>query len=463
MSLSPIKVAVVGHTNTGKTSLLRTLTRDAEFGEVSYSPSTTRHVEGTALLVNARTIIELYDTPGLEDSIGLLDELDRLVEGKRVDGRALLHKFLNSNLAKREFEQEAKVLRQVLASDLALYVIDARDQLHGKFRDELTILAYTARPVMPVLNFVASEDAKLDKWRDYLARINLHAIVDFDTVVFDHKGERRLLEKMQTLLDHHYGLLQLLIDDREAQWDSQKITAAKLLAELLIDVTAYRIRISSKDERQQQSSSELLKETTCRHEQRCINDLLRLFRFSPEDFEAGVLSATEGKWERNLFDPETLKEFGISVGGSAAKGGMIGLMVDLFSGGMSLGAATALGAGIGAVWGGTREYGQKMVDQVRGYSELCVANATIGLLALRQIQLIRALLRRGHASQTKIAVESTDNPSIWHKGELPNELKQARYHPEWSKLSSRRRLAFSEDERRNRVIDTLSQRLLSQF
>ena len=41
----PLKLAVVGHTNVGKTSLLRTLTRDVGFGEVSHRPSTTRHVE----------------------------------------------------------------------------------------------------------------------------------------------------------------------------------------------------------------------------------------------------------------------------------------------------------------------------------------------------------------------------------------------------------------------------------
>ncbi|HLS42613.1 MAG TPA: GTPase, partial [Paenalcaligenes sp.] len=39
-----LRLAVVGHTNTGKTSLLRTLTRDANFGEVRNSPGTTRHV-----------------------------------------------------------------------------------------------------------------------------------------------------------------------------------------------------------------------------------------------------------------------------------------------------------------------------------------------------------------------------------------------------------------------------------
>ena len=39
----PLTLAVVGHTNVGKTSLLRTLTRDVGFGEVSHRPSTTRH------------------------------------------------------------------------------------------------------------------------------------------------------------------------------------------------------------------------------------------------------------------------------------------------------------------------------------------------------------------------------------------------------------------------------------
>ena len=32
-------------------------------------------------------------------------------------------------------------MRQVLASDVALYVIDARDRVLGKHRDELDILA----------------------------------------------------------------------------------------------------------------------------------------------------------------------------------------------------------------------------------------------------------------------------------------------------------------------------------
>ena len=87
----PLKLAVVGHTNVGKTSLLRTLTRDVGFGEVSHRPSTTRHVEGARLSVDGEPLLELYDTPGLEDAIALLDYIERLERpGERLDGPARL-------------------------------------------------------------------------------------------------------------------------------------------------------------------------------------------------------------------------------------------------------------------------------------------------------------------------------------------------------------------------------------
>ncbi len=160
MTLPLVKVAVVGHTNTGKTSLLRTLTRDVEFGEVSDRPATTRHVEGTSVSVDGETLLELYDTPGLEDSIGLLDHLEAMRGGRRVEGIELIKGFLAAPEARGAFSQEAKAIGRVLQSDIALYVIDARDRVLGKHRDELDILARCARPVVPVLNFTASADAR---------------------------------------------------------------------------------------------------------------------------------------------------------------------------------------------------------------------------------------------------------------------------------------------------------------
>lgn len=85
MNKQPLSLAVVGHTNTGKTSLLRTLLRDSGFGEVKNAPSTTRHVEEAAISDGADTLVFLYDTPGLEDAGGVLEWLENHTDN-RSDG-----------------------------------------------------------------------------------------------------------------------------------------------------------------------------------------------------------------------------------------------------------------------------------------------------------------------------------------------------------------------------------------
>ena len=81
----PLHIAVVGHTNAGKTSLLRTLTRQVSFGEVSDRPGTTRHTESIELRVDGAAAVRFYDTPGLEDSVALLDYLNTQPGQSRPD------------------------------------------------------------------------------------------------------------------------------------------------------------------------------------------------------------------------------------------------------------------------------------------------------------------------------------------------------------------------------------------
>src|SRR3546814_1987628 len=79
---------------------------------------------------------DLFDTPGLEDSIALLEYLERLDEpGARSDGPARIRRFLDSPEAHRRYEQEARVLAKMLDCDAALYVIDARDPVLSKHRE----------------------------------------------------------------------------------------------------------------------------------------------------------------------------------------------------------------------------------------------------------------------------------------------------------------------------------------
>ncbi|PAU66620.1 GTPase SAR1 [Pseudomonas sp. PIC25] len=439
----PLKLAVVGHTNVGKTSLLRTLTRDTGFGEVSHRPSTTRHVEGARLSVDGEPLLELYDTPGLEDAIALLDYLERLERpGERLDGPARLARFLDGSEARQRFEQEAKVLRQLLASDAGLYVIDAREPVLAKYRDELAVLAGCGKPLLPVLNFVARQDTRENEWREALARQGLHALVRFDSVAPPLDGERRLYESLALLLERSRPQLERLIADHEAQARVRQDAGARLIAELLIDAAACRRSVASQPVLEQGAIREL-RESIRQREQRCVEALLRLYAFRPQDAQAGDLPLLDGRWGDDLFNPETLKQLGVRVGGGMAAGAAAGAGVDLLVGGITLGAAALLGALAGGGLQTARNYGGRLLGKLKGQRELSVDDNVLRLLALRQRQLLAALASRGHAAQQAIRLE-TPQDGAWRNGKLPEALHKARAHPEWSSLNPGARLEQAE-------------------
>ncbi|MBS7662883.1 GTPase/DUF3482 domain-containing protein [Pseudomonas lalucatii] len=431
---SPLKLAVVGHTNVGKTSLLRTLTRDGEFGEVSPRASTTRHVEGARLSVDGESLLELYDTPGLEDAIALLEHLERLDRpGERLDGPARLGRFLDGGEARLRFEQEAKVLRQLLASDAGLYVIDAREPVLAKYRDELAVLSMSGRPLLPVLNFVAGGQHREDDWNAALARLGLHARVAFDSVAPPLDSERRLYQSLALLLDKARGPLQRLIDDHEAQRHSRRQAGARLIAELLLDCAACRQSVEAAAAPEQQALQQL-RTLIRQREQRCVEALLRLHAFAPGDADAGDLPLLDGRWGDDLFNPETLRQLGIKVGGGMAAGAATGAGIDLLVGGITLGAAALLGALAGGGLQTARNYGGRLLGKLRGGHELTVDDAVLRLLALRQGQLLEALAARGHAATATLRLAPPD-AAQWRDAPLPEPLRKARAHPEWSRLA----------------------------
>ncbi len=431
----PVRIAVVGHTNTGKTSLLRTLTRDAGFGEVSSRPSTTRHVEGARLSADGEVLIELFDTPGMEDPIALLESLESLVEadGERLDGPDRVERFLGDPAHRVRFEQEAKVLRQMLASDAALYVVDARDPVLAKYRDELAILASCAVPLVPVLNFVASGAANESAWREALSRLGLHAIVRFDTVAPERNGERRLYETVALLLEAHRAPFERLLAARDREADARHVAAMRLVSELLIDIAACRRTVRDDSPAALEAAVGELNDRVRQRELDCVAALLALYRFRADDVDADRLPLIDGRWERDLFHPDTLREVGIKLGTGAVAGAAAGAGIDLMVGGITLGAAAALGALVGGGWQALRHFGGHLLGMLTGERQVAVNEAILRLLAMRQLHLIRALEARGHAAVQPIRPLS-EMAGKWREGALPRALIRARSHPEWSGL-----------------------------
>ena len=424
-----VAIAVVGHTNTGKTSLLRTLSRDTRFGEVSDRPAATRDVQGVMLLADGDAAVALYDTPGLEDAMGVSALLAREHAGA-ADPVAAVEAFVAGDHGKGRYEQEAKVLRQLLRSDAALYVIDAREPVLAKHREELRLLAACGRPLMPVLNFIASAEADANAWREQLARVGLHVLAEFDTVVYDAQAERSVFDKLATLLEHRRADFTRLQRSRESEREALVNAACRAVAELLVDAAGAR-RHGALDADSEQLH-EQLRRAIRDAEQRCVDTLLGLFRFELDTYRPPELPLQQGRWQLDAFDPETLRSFGIRTGSAAAAGGAAGLAVDAAVGGMSLGAAALLGAGLGAGWSAVRSYGRPWLDRLRGEQQIALEEPTLALLAARQCLLLRALLRRGHASQHRV---QTETPQGWPGTELRQAVLRCRAHPDWSRLN----------------------------
>ena len=447
-----LRVAVVGHTNTGKTSLLRTLARDTGFGEVSDAPGTTRHVEGLRLFADGAPVVELFDTPGMEDAIALLEFIEALAApGERLDGPDRVARFLATAEAGARFEQEAKVLRQLLASDAGLYVVDARDAVLAKHRDELAILAGCARPLLPVLNFVAAAGARTEEWRAALARLGLHAVVSFDTVAPALDGERLLFDTLATLLHGHRPALAALVEARAREADERRAAARRLVAELLVELAARRDIVAEESEAALGAAVERLRAAVRAREQACVDALLRLYRFRPDDARAAELPLADGRWDDDLFNPETLRRMGVQLSTGVAAGAAAGVGIDLMTGGLTLGAAAALGALAGGLWQAVGHYGERIAAKLRGHRELSVDDAVLRVVALRQIQLLDALEGRGHAALAPIEVGGTPAGSgdevveRWRDGPLPHALQRARAHPEWASAGDDAREAAVED------------------
>lgn len=457
-----LSLAVVGHTNTGKTSLLRTLTRDPNFGEVRNSPGTTRQVKGARLHVQGQPLLALYDTPGLEDSMALLDYLEQICpSSERLDGPERIARFLETPAAQGRFEQEARVLQKLLACDAGLYVVDVRDPVLSKHKDELFLLSLCGRPLLPVLNFMHSEHARTQEWRQALGRLGLHALAEFDTVAPALDGEALLYDKLAVLLETHAGLLKTIKIDLQQQATQRRHDAMRLLAELLIDAASLRLRCED-SELAKAKATEQLQERLVARENTCLRALLQCYNFGPRDVLSDLPHFDGQHWGMDLFDPEAVKEFGVRVGKGVAAGAVAGATVDVLTGGLSLGMGTVLGALAGGVWQGADSWGSRLLGKLRGEVELSADESVLRLLALRQLRLLQALERRGHAAQQPIQLSAAqimgDENELaahlsWRDQALPDMLRQARANPTWSTLDPQYMAAG--DERREQAIQRL--------
>lgn len=452
------KISVIGHTNTGKTSLLRTLLRDGHFGEIKNASATTRHVSQVQIFVfDMSPLLTLYDTPGLEDATGVMEFLHEHTD-IRADGVERLQAFLtavhqNDPRLVADFSQEAKVIANLLGVDIAIYVIDAREPILSKYKDELAILASSGVPILPVFNFITNQSQNMQLWQKMLARRALHLSCAFDTVAFSFQAEVTLWGHIQSFITQTDKLADIknLIGQRQQQWQELAEKGCLLIADFLINIASFQQKISENADEQEVLN--FMQNAVRQAESTLQKQLMNLYRFYQNSVEHQPINIV--KKEQDIFDTDLLAHYGIKTVNSSMAGMIVGAGIDVATLGTSLG----LGTTLGAIVGGLLPNAHTIKDKAMGVKTISVDDGTILLLATRAQSLHNTLRHRGHADLSVICTSEVSLP--WSIEKIPTPLKKAKARPHYCSLVDNQDGRYLRAELADKLSDHLEEHLTS--
>lgn len=435
MTAQHLQILVAGHTNTGKTAMLRTLGRRSEFGEVSPRSGATRHIEPINLVNTPTFQISAYDTPGFERAPELRDQIEADLSGRR-DRHTALNEMLADEALSHEFTFETVILRQALQSDAILYIIDAREPVLEKYLDEIYLLGLCGIPLICLLNFTAG-DSRESEWRSHLATTGQHLIVAFDAVIYSWHAEASLYSALQNVLPTYSEAISWLHNERQQNNDWRLRGASLALAEALVEMAAAEDIVDKNDQKTLENARSKLRQFVRKRETDTTRQILAAFNYAP-DIHGHDLHAdfSDEGWQRDPFNTETMRYYGMELAKGSAGGAGIGMAVDIMTAGLTLGLPTLVGLVTGSMLGAQRMLRHLYLQKVRHAALVALDDDVLRLIATRNLQLIARLEFRGHGDTSEETMNNQQ--TLAFNGKIPTPLLIARDHPRWSAYQAHR-------------------------
>jgi len=211
----PIHFCIIGHTDHGKTSTIRTLTHDESIGIVVDGPDTTPGVVPYPVKKIGKTRYWVYDTAGFS-AFGR-----RMLDCEEEIGhRPEIHEFVDflEGITDEQAEEMAGSLRKVMECHVAIVVVNASESCtKADYLEEIDFLRTSGTPIIISLNFLHSSKSKPAEWRKQLIKLRVTNIINFDAHKRTMRDERNLFVSLEALLESqlHKDFIEHWIDDRE--------------------------------------------------------------------------------------------------------------------------------------------------------------------------------------------------------------------------------------------------------
>ncbi|PIE75076.1 MAG: hypothetical protein CSA18_01700 [Deltaproteobacteria bacterium] len=350
-----LEFAVLGHPNEGKSSVVSTLTENDRI-EVSRFPGETIVSKTYTVSIDNEPVIRFIDTPGFQVPIQTLKWF------KAYDRNPLkiVEEFISEFQNHPFFADECQLLAPVAKGAGIIYVVNGSRPVRSEDLAEMEILRLTGCPRMAVINSKTDSMDHIENWQAEF-RKHFNSIRIFNSNTADFNERIRMLESLRAIDQSWESEL-----DRVVRiFNSEMSRRRNLVCAYIVQAIEKSIGLVVSASVDSGSDLELMKEKLLRQYERKIRDIeAKLFSdirslFKHTLYDVSIVG--NNILNHDLFSGKTWEVLGLTklqlAGAGAFVGGSMGIMADLASHGISLGAFTLAGGLMGAgsaVWGGKK-------------------------------------------------------------------------------------------------------------
>lgn len=362
MAITPL-FAVVGHPNKGKSSVVATLSQNDAIA-IALEPGTTRKRQLYPLSVDGQLLYTLVDTPGFQRPRRVLEWLE--AHSASVSDRAeTVQAFLTQFAGDSRFADECELLAPLMEGAGIIYVVDGSVPYSPQHEAEMTILRWTGRPSLALINSIGPEDFS-DTWQRALGQF-FQVVRQFDAVNAPFEQHLSLLKTFGQLEPEWEQPLNEATRYLALQRDQRRRETASLIANILEDMMSFRekrtLTLQQATEVSDEKLADQLRDQWYKNQRKkeehlriAIERLYQHNRIQRQEAELAWHS------EHDLFSESSRAAWGVdrrylTTAGFGA-GALSGLGIDAATLGHSLGAGALVGGVIGAA--GSYFYGGRL-------------------------------------------------------------------------------------------------------
>ncbi len=348
MSADHPTLAIMGHPNAGKSSVVATLTENDRIAIDKRAGTTTRS-DNYPVIIDGGTIMEFIDTPGFQNPSDIL-------EWFQAHSRAsdLARAFVDAHRDDPLFSHDCALLEPVANGAGIILVVDGSTRIKEKDRIEMELLRLTARPRMAILNNLTRNDKHMPAWQDALNKA-FNSVREFNAHRATYGERLALLGALKSIDQRWEPRLIQVIDSFERDWERRIDACVDTIIDLVKKALVYKAsRVARVAELETDSDREAVQE-------RLRDAFMEGLRRLEEDAQADIRAhfrhnvwrlPADSLLQRDLFSDEVGGALGLSkaktIAAATAGGAATGAVIDLGVGGLSMG----LGALIGGATGG---------------------------------------------------------------------------------------------------------------